>query len=316
MTTFAELKIGARFHYNIDADGYEPYLYKISDAEGYIEEHGSGSGNRETVKPDKAVWTWSEPVTLHNRPTEIERAALTILLQTHQDHVGLHYYIRALATGADEMRDLDRYIWEAGIPLNVYKNEEGEWIEEDFRPLREICAEAGCVCWQCEYDRDQDAFGAILDHKGRGQYPETREGRWLALMDDAALRLADAIRSYRVAGRPDGDQAHTIIGLGAPLLNVTTSLDAAVAEYHAQVRGIYAGENQDLETALRETLPGDLITQNEAAHLAGVTPQAINNAIRERRLHAYSGQSAVAHRPGDRLVSRAEVERVWLLRGA
>jgi hypothetical protein len=62
--------------------------------------------------------------------------------------------------------------------------------------------------------------------------------------------------------------------------------------------------------------PDDLITQTEAAQIANLTPQAVNNAIRERRLHAYSKPDAVAHRPGDRMVSRAEVEKLWSPREA
>jgi hypothetical protein len=309
MTTFGELKIGERFEI-VELDGLDdpPYFYKISETEGFEESRGHG---RETVKPDEPVRTWSELVTLHDKPTEIERAALTMLLQRNHDHVGLRYYIHALASDANEARNLDCYIWEAVVATEYDENEDGERVPVKFQPLREICVEFGYVCWEKEWDHDQDAFGAILDHKGRGAYAETREGHWMALCDDAAARLADAIQNYRSAGRPDGDQTHTIMGMGAPLLSVTTSLAAAVAEYHARMLNIYAGENQDLEMALREALPGDLITQTQAAQIANITPQAINNAIRERRLRAYSGQNAVAHRPGDRMVSRADVERVW-----
>lgn len=57
--------------------------------------------------------------------------------------------------------------------------------------------------------------------------------------------------------------------------------------------------------------PEDLITQGEAARLVGVSPQAVSNALRDGRLNAYEQEDAVGHRPGDRLVSRRDVERLW-----
>jgi hypothetical protein len=162
-------------------------------------------------------------------PTEIERAALTILMGSRgdhpqADHVGLQCYIRALANDPNEIRSLDLYIWEAVV---------GE--DDDEVPLRELCRDMGYECWQKRWDHDRDAFGAILNHEPRGRRPATKEERQIALMDDAAARLASAIADYRTAGRPEGDQTHTITGMGAPLLRVTTSLAAAVAEYHSRI---------------------------------------------------------------------------------
>lgn len=309
-TTFGELKIGQRFDYGIDADGYEPYLYKVSDTEAVIE-HGQHSGSRETVAANEMVYTSGDMVTVHTHPTEVERAAITLLLHQRQDHPGLYHYIRALASDPDEMRDLDRYIWEASVPTAYNEDENGNRIPVEFTQLREICQRGGFVCWEIEWDRNQGAFSAILEHEPTGTRPTTREGRWMALFDDACARLAYAVEKYRVAGRPDGDQTTTIMGMGAPLLNVTTSLAAAIGEFYAQTINIYAGENQDLESALRSALPDDLITQTEAAQIAHITPQAINNAIRARRLRAYATLNSVAHRPGDRMVSRADVESLW-----
>jgi len=305
-TTFGELKIGERFHYNIDADGHEPYLYKINDTEAYIE-HGRRSGLRESVNADENVWTWDEPVEIHPSPTEVERAAITLLM--HRDgpnanHPGLRQYVLALASDQNEMRDLDQFIWEAEIDW-------GSGGEYTKQPLHQICHELGYICWENEWDRENSAFGAILDHKPTGRRPDTREGRWLAKNDDAALRLADAIANYRIAGRPSGDQTHTISGMGSPLLSVTSSLAAAIGEYHEQMLNVYAGEAQNLEMALRQIMPDDLITQTEAARIANITPQAINNAIRARRLRAYSDVDSVSHRPGDRRVSEADVRQLW-----
>lgn len=240
-TQFTNLKIGDRFHYNTDADGHEPYLYKVSDTEAYVE-HGSGSGQRETIAPETDVWAWSEQVTLHNAPTEIERAAITILMSSRghsprADHVGLREYIRALAQNPNEMKSLDTYIWETTATLDDGR---------EFR-LQQLCQQTGYECWQKQYDRDHNAFGAILDHEPRGRKPATGEERRLALIDDAAARLSSAIADYRLAGRPAGDQTHTVSGMGTPLLNVTTSLAAAVAEYHERVVNIYISERLNLQ---------------------------------------------------------------------
>lgn len=60
-----------------------------------------------------------------------------------------------------------------------------------------------------------------------------------------------------------------------------------------------------------DLIPGDLITQGEAAIIAQITPQAINNAIRSGRLSAYPVPGSTAHKPGDRRVSEADVRRLW-----
>jgi hypothetical protein len=77
MTTFEQLEVGERFHLGVDADGQEPYMWKVSDTEAYTE-RGSGTGTRQTVDD-----------------TEVERAALTLLLGPQQqalnaNHPGLN----------------------------------------------------------------------------------------------------------------------------------------------------------------------------------------------------------------------------------
>jgi hypothetical protein len=307
MKTFEQLEVGERFHYGIDANGHEPYLYKLSDTEAYVE-RGSGTGTRETVDPDTEVEIWNEPATLHDAPTEVERAALTLLLGPQQqapnaEHPGLNLWIDAMLNDPEERRSLDRFIWE----------EEAEDIHGESVLIREACREMGYVCWESEWDRDNSASGAILDRRPSGSAPQTPENRWWAAMDDAAYRLASAVRDYRVAGRPAGDYTSGSVGggLGSTLGYVETSLAAAIVEYHHQVANIYAGERGRLEMALRDATPDDLITQTEAAQIANITPQAINNAIRDGRLRAYSDPDAVAHRPGDRRVSEAAVRELW-----
>jgi hypothetical protein len=73
---------------------------------------------------------------------------------------------------------------------------------------------------------------AIQDYNPKGKQPKGREEWYQAKRDRAAYNLAMAVREYREMGRPDGDQTHTIMGIGSPLMTVTTSLAAAVVEYH------------------------------------------------------------------------------------
>jgi len=298
-TKFAALKLGEKFDLGIDADGYEPYYYKVSDTEGYQISGGPHGGNsRETFEPSAQIFADGEIVLLHARPTEVERAAFAVMVNQDgklylSDHPALSAWVYAMMTDMQECRDLDTYIYETA-------------------DLRAFCQENGWIAPISDhYDRKRSTFLAVLDHRPRGARPETAEDdRWRSY-EEAILRLADAIRDYRYAGRPDGNQEHTLMGLDAPLARVTTSLAAAIGEYHHQLLNICAGEQMELAAALHEALPTDLVTQTEAAKLANVTPQAINNAIATRRLRAYSKPNALAHRPGDRLVSRADVEQYW-----
>lgn len=303
--TFDELQIGERFHYGFDADGHEPYLYKVSKDEAYIE-HGSGVGTRKSVDADTEVEVWNEPVELHDAPPEVERAAMTLLLGPQQqaptDHPGLNLWIDAMLNDPEERRSLDRFIWEETV----------EDIHGDSIPLREACREMGFVCWESEWDHDHSASSAILNCRQGGDPPQTPENRWWAAMDEAAYRLASAVRKYRIAGRPAGDYTSgRVSGLGGTLGYIETSLAAAITEYHHQVVNVYAGERGRLARALASATPDDLITQTEAAEIANITIQAINNAIRDGRLRAYSGPDAVAHRAGDRRVSEAAVRGLW-----
>jgi hypothetical protein len=305
-TTFEQLEIGQKFHFGIDADGHEPYMWKVSDTEAYIE-RGRGAGTRETIDTGTEVEVWSDPVMLHDAPTEIERAALTLLLEPGgaapvASHPGLNLWIDAMLNNPDERRSLNRFIWE----------EEVEDIHGKQVRLREACREMGYICWEHEWDHDHSASGAILNWAPTGKPPQTPENQWLAGIDNAAYRLASAVRKYRVAGRPAGDYTSgSFGGMGSMLGYVQTSLAAAVAEYHHRVTNVYAGERGRLTRALHSATPDDLISQAQAAEIANITIQAVNNAIRDGRLRAYSAPDAVAHRPGDRQVSEAAVRELW-----
>ena len=137
-----------------------------------------------------------------NRVTEIERAAITLLTQSRATHPCLTRWIHALASDPDECRGLDEFSL-------------GTW---DQRELDDMAA-AGFYA-----PRRFQRFGpdTLTLHLGDG-------GRsLLAEIDRAVVYLASALVRYRTEGRPDGDQDITI----APDIVVTTSLAAAVVEYH------------------------------------------------------------------------------------
>jgi hypothetical protein len=235
-TTFSSLAIGQEFDFNIDADGWELIYYKISDSEGYAFA-GGRPGRRETFEPSTEVYTDG---TIHRISpavvTEVERAAITLLHDSSPTHPGLSEWLRAIGTDADEMRHLDAYIWQASVTVS--------WPERTL-PLREFLTEQDYICGLTEWDHDHSAFGAILDHKPQGRYADNLDERHCIMEDDAVLRLAYAVMEYRVAGRPEGDQSHTIMGMGAPLLSVTTSLAAAIGEFVRRIRNNYATDREE-----------------------------------------------------------------------
>lgn len=230
---FDDLEVGAEFDLNIDADGWEPAYYKVTGTEAY-QTHGSGAGLRKSFPPDAVVWPNDKVVQIYpDKITEVERAAITLLTQSPPYHPGLAAWVRAMASDPGEMRDLDSYIWEAELEL----------ADEQTVSLAEFLRSKGYECWEKEWDSRASAFKAVLDHKPRGKYAETSYQRRCNNCDEVSLRLADALQGYRVAGRPDGDQSHTVMGMGQPLLNVTTSLAAAICEYHVSMLDI-AGRSE------------------------------------------------------------------------
>lgn len=71
------------------------------------------------------------------------------------------------------------------------------------------------------------------------------------------------------------------------------------------------GDLVDAIEAARRWIDEDLITQAEAARLAGISTQAVNNATRDGRLETYSNDEAANPRHGGRLVSRQQVQQRW-----
>jgi len=71
------------------------------------------------------------------------------------------------------------------------------------------------------------------------------------------------------------------------------------------------GETQSLSDWLTDQEPTDLITQSDAAQIAGVTVQAISNAVRDGRLRGYENPDAPNPHKGGTLVRKSQVHQIW-----
>lgn len=226
---FSELNLGDGFDLDIDADGHEPYFYKVSDTEGY-QTHGThGQGLRHTFKPDDLVSPNKFGAEVNIDPTDIERVAIGILAHSHVViSKAMSYWIEALGKNPDEMRHLDDYLLETVIP-------------NGHLPLAEAFGQEGYTMPTEPYDRDNSAWCAIFDAEpfrdGNAEVYR-RLGKLEAqdsLNDEKALLLlADAVRDYRVRGRVNSS-SNTIMGTGSPLMIVESSLVAQIVEYHQRV---------------------------------------------------------------------------------
>lgn len=223
MKKFSEMEPGEMFVYPDGGDGeYDQLLYKVNDREAVnIMRHHL----REAVDPESSHPVTGRRVTVHAQPTEIERAAITLLMKTSVGHPALQSWVREMGTNADEHQHLDRFIV---MGQQMVESSDG------LVPLTDWLRANGFVCPEHEFDHDHSAWNAILDCRPWGK-AEKVNGRWWVYRDAAVLRLASALRDYREMGRPDGDQTHTIMGMGAPLMNIQTSLAAAVVEFHERI---------------------------------------------------------------------------------
>lgn len=61
----------------------------------------------------------------------------------------------------------------------------------------------------------------------------------------------------------------------------------------------------------KRSVPDDLITQAEAAKLAGITTQGVHQAIRDGRLRGYNNPNAEYKRQGKVLVSKSAICKLW-----
>ena len=207
---YQNMPVGTRFI--TGDDEYDSEVVKLSSTDAYDLTRGRRENNADDEFQGDYETTGQAVVS--ESYTDIERVALTMLTEDRSGtyHPALWGYIMALAHDPNERRDLDQWIIES--PSNEYVA---------------FAREHGYVCPDNINDREHSAFVAIIDHKPGGDNELDRaRGR----DDDTALRLTAAVVRYRESGRIGGDQSHTIMGMGAPLLTVTTSLGAAIVEYH------------------------------------------------------------------------------------
>jgi len=240
---FSDLKPGDHFTLPIDADGYEPDWWMLPDGSlygGNCRGKHRTTARAENLAPDTPVAVIGH-VTLHDRPTDIERAALTMAANHYPVHPALAAWKAALTSDPNEFRSLDEFAWSnADEPLG----------EDQSLTVRDVCHAAGYAFPSQQYDQNVFLFSLISDRKPAGQYtrnndPTNDEYRGSGGAFDRPLaHILAAVAEYREMGRPDGDQIHSIMGMGSPLMNVTTSLAAAAVEYHHSIVALTERSNE------------------------------------------------------------------------
>lgn len=226
MTTkmkFSEMQLGQIFDVNVGDPEYDYQMYKVSPTEAV---NLYEPGIREEIKPDKEYPVGTKFINVHTAPTEVERAAITLLFQYHSGlrHPALRAWVKALGTDPEERRHVDQFF------CDNQNTAVEDWM--GGVTLRALCEEMGFTLPRCrwEYDWRDGIFSALV--RNNVDLEAYAGDYYLMSVDEAVLILANAVRNYRVNGRPDGDQGHTIMGMGAPLMRVETSLAAAIAEFH------------------------------------------------------------------------------------
>jgi hypothetical protein len=201
---FSELAIGQTF-----SDG-EFTVMKLRGNDARCVE----TGHYASFDPDEIVDENDDAPILHDSPTEIERAVITLLLEFGARHPLLEQWIRAMASDPDEFRSLN------------------EFALAEHRDAWEDLTHDG---WAIPKGTGWDGSltDAITDRRAHTLSDPDPVGEWKRANehDFTTYYLASALREYRYMGRPSGDQSHLIQGMGAPLLRVTTSLAAQLAEY-------------------------------------------------------------------------------------
>lgn len=202
-TKFSDMVMGAVFTDECDDPDFDQAMYKASDTEAVNVE----TGNREKINPEAEYTTTGDVVRVYDHPTEIERAALTLLSLSRINHPVLASWIEALIQDPTETRLLSQFYFESGIDA-------GDYVVPGYYG-----------------DRSNDLVDSILELRPLGRKAETPDERAIYQHEANALILAFAVQDYRERGRADGDHTSVINGMGGPLLTVKTSLPAAVVEY-------------------------------------------------------------------------------------
>lgn len=205
---FSELTIGQTF------DDSDFTIMKLRGNDARCVE----TGHHATFNPNEIVSANDDAPTLHDSPTEIERAVITLLLEFGACHPILEQWITQMARDPDEFRHLNDYA-----------------LAEHSDALQGMAHAGWAIPESTGWDGSLE--DAITDRRGHALDDPEYNQEWKRgnEHDFATYYLAAALREYRYMGRPTGDQSHLIHGMGAPLLRVTTSLAASLAEYVASI---------------------------------------------------------------------------------
>lgn len=204
---FSNMHMGTRFWIETGDAEFDYEAYKISAAE-FVPVHDAAY--RETVSDTSAEYRVSGRVQVSpNHVTDIERVAITLLYNAYKrceiNHPVFRAWVEALATNPHEYDHIDQW---ASV-----ENIEFECSVERF----------GAKAYSEQIYGDADDYESPMGTS----------------VERAAFFLANAVRTYRMMGRPSGDTTHSIQGMGGTLMNVSTSLAAAIAEYHERIRTNY-----------------------------------------------------------------------------
>lgn len=200
---------------------------------------------------------------------EIERAVITLLARQHAQHALVRGWVTTLITDVNESRRLDQFVEETDLPalLNrAWHSYEDE--DEDGNPITRVAEEyhtrvdveqalaaAGMYCPPAGHKLfDDSLYGETLDLRALTAVRQDGESdedydytrrivQFQRSTDSAIVRLAGQLARFRRDGRPVGDQT-TYIGGGSSMgqFAVTTSLAAAVVEYHERILGAYLAD--------------------------------------------------------------------------
>ncbi len=152
---------------------------------------------------------------------DIERSACAILDRANIAHPVLGRWVKRIANDPDYAESLDAF-------ATTYSAEDRAAVEN-----------AGYVM--------ADLATAVTERRAIADTVDTGDlsRRFWQRSDAAHLFLASGVVQFRRAGRPVGDQRHNIQGFGGPVIAITTSLAASIAEHVARIHSAYCAEMED-----------------------------------------------------------------------
>lgn len=170
-------------------------------------------------------------MTTQTEVSPIERAATLMLRSCHAKHPALAFWAAALVADAEELRGIDAY------PVSA------EIREEAARPSWWYSLPRGGALW----DLIDTGFGLDTDWRAADGYAPATEAD--IETDRAILRLAAGLLNHRLYKRPGAVNTFNAAREDDPALMFDLAQD--VADYHAAISNIYAGQVLELQAELR-----------------------------------------------------------------